>query len=508
MPTRDLPIRVTAHQGPWPWHDAAASRALEQAALARAEPGALMGRAGLSVARLAAALAPHAARVKVWAGPGNNGGDGLVAALHLHRAGRQVTVHLIADPARLPVDAARALQAATSAGVAVHASGPAPAGAALVIDALLGLGTTRAPAGDLAQAIAHINEAGAPVLAVDIPSGLHPDTGTVLGDAAVRARATLALLTLKPGCFTHQGRDHAGEVWLDTLGVPARDPSGWLTSAPAILPRAHATHKGSLGDVAVVGGAAGMVGAAWLAAGAALAAGAGRVYCSLLIEGVLAPPPGRPELMMRAALWRAAPALLSATTVVCGCGGGDSVRQALPALLSHAGRLVLDADALNAIAADPDLQTLLGHRAGRRLPTLLTPHPLEAARLLACSAAEVQRDRIGAAAALAARHGASVLLKGSGTVIASPGRLALINGTGNAALACPGTGDVLAGWAGGLWAQQPDALAADVAAAAAWQHGQAADNHAHRLPGRPLRAMALIEAMMRVTGAELAAARR
>ena len=139
--------------------------------------------------------------------------------------------------------------------------------------------------------------------------------------------------------------------------------------------------------------------------------------------------------------------VLAATTVVCGCGGGTDVRQALPPLLSHAARLVLDADALNALADDTALQALLRQRGARGLATVLTPHPLEAARLLACSSADVQRDRLAAAKALSDRLGATVLLKGSGTVIAAPTGVPWVNSSGNAALATAGSGDVLAGWA-------------------------------------------------------------
>lgn len=489
---RTSPIRITSGTRPWPLHDAAASRQAEQAALALHPPHALMGAAGLAVARLAAALTPHARRVQVWAGPGNNGGDGLVAARHLQAGGRAVQVNLLADAAALPADAAEALAQARAAGVPVVTgidAGPAD----LHIDALLGLGTRRAPAGDLTTAIAAINAAGQPVLAVDLPSGLHPDTGMPLGEHAVRAHATLALLSLKPGLFTGHGRDHAGEVWFDNLEVDADAPSAWLTGAPALPAPAHASHKGSRGDVVVVGGAAGMTGAAWLAARAALAAGAGRVYCSPLDDAASLLDSAQPALMGRRAWWTGPPEMLALATVACGCGGGDSVREALPPLLSRVPRLVLDADALNAIAGDDGLQPLLQQRAARGLPTLLTPHPLEAARLLQCTSAEVQADRVAAAVALASRFACTVLLKGSGTVMVTPGEPPRINATGNAALATAGNGDVLAGWAAGLWAQQPSVAALDIATAAAWQHGRAADLWPAALRGAPLRAHALVE---------------
>ncbi len=489
-------LRVTPSNGPWPLLNSAATRRLEQLALAASPPGALMELAGLATARLAVALAPCAQRYQVWCGPGNNGGDGLVAARHLHQLGKQVQVLLVADAARLPTDAAQALVRATAAGMRVQQANNPSSETDFIVDALLGLGATRAPSGKLAQAITTINASGQPTLAIDMPSGLHPDTGAVLGDEAVAANHTLSLLTLKVGCFTHQGRDHAGQVWLDNLGQTSEDASVWLNNAPSMPNRAHASHKGSHGDVAVVGGAPGMTGAAWLAASAALAAGAGRVYCSLLEHGPGMPPPQRPELMMRAQWWLEPPAVLARCTVVCGCGGGDAVAAALPALLSHAARLVLDADALNAIAADSALAHLLRSRANKSLPTLLTPHPLEAARLLGHSAAAVQSDRLAAACELAKRFAATVLLKGSGSIIAAPGLTPIVNSSGNAALATAGTGDVLAGWAAGLWAQQPDAVPQTVASAAAWSHGHAADLFAQDHPGRPLRAAALIEALL------------
>jgi hydroxyethylthiazole kinase-like uncharacterized protein yjeF len=459
------PRRITPLNGPWPLHGAAASRAIEHAALVGMPEGTLMARAGLAVARLALALVPHARRVVLWAGPGNNGGDGRIAAQHLQQAGLDVLTLQPGDADHTP---------------------PCD----LVIDALLGLGASRPPEGAMARAIEAINAAKAPVLAVDLPSGLNTDTGQPLGGVAVLAQHTLSLLTLKPGCFTAAGRDHAGAVWFDALDVvPEAAPTACLAGPAARAARGHATHKGSFGDVLVVGGAPGMAGAAWLAGSAALAAGAGRVYCSLFDAATSAP---RPELMTRPEAWHMPPAQLAAMTVVCGCGGGAPVREALPPLIAHAGRLLLDADALNAIAADTALLSLLQRR---RTPTLLTPHPLEAARLLQRSARELQADRLAAAQALALQTGCTVLLKGSGSVIASSDETPVVNSSGNPALATAGSGDVLAGWAAGLWATQPKLGAHAVAMQAAWQHGAAADGYAAQHPGRPLRAADLIEAL-------------
>jgi len=491
--------RVDVLRTEWPLHASAATRAIEREASAALPAHTLMRRAGMATARLALALEPHAPRWWIAAGPGNNGGDGLEAALQLRRAGKQVQVGLLGDAARLPADAADALARAQAAGVSI-AEGLDGANDAdePAIDALLGLGTSRAPAGPLAAALARLNARRGIVLAIDLPSGLDAGSGRLFGDAAVRATHTLSLLTLKPGLYTGAGRDHAGEVWLDTLGMEldANLADALLSGGAHCLqrpPRRHAQHKGSFGDVLVVGGAPGMLGAAVLASRAAHAAGAGRVYVSLLDErGAPTHDALRPELMFRPRAWQRPPAEIAAGTLLAGCGGGDAVRAALPALLSNATRLVLDADALNAIAADASLQSLLAARAARGRATVLTPHPLEAARLLACSATEVQADRLDAAVRLVQHYGCVVLLKGSGSVVASPRARPNINPTGNAALATAGTGDVLAGWIAGLWAQVgDDADAHTVAVRAAFRHGLAAEGGAVA----PLRASELIERM-------------
>lgn len=492
--------RVTPVSACW-LHDCAGSRAAEQAGLAPLPPHTLMQRAGTAVARLALAIAPHARLVRVMAGPGNNGGDGYVAATWLHRAGRRVDVVAWSDPARLQGDAAWAHAEARAAGVDMHSPRAETGGAApdLVIDALLGLGTTRAIAGPLADAVALMNGSGAPVLAIDLPSGLAADTGAAPGPV-VRATHTLALLTLKPGLFTAAGRDACGTLWFDDLEAPAAPDTACarLSGPPAATTRRHGSHKGSYGDVAVVGGAPGMTGAAWLAARAALAAGAGRVYASPLDDTAPLLAPAWPELMGRHAIWLEPAPRLRELTVVCGCGGGAAVRGALPPLLAHVPRLVLDADALNAIAADADLQAQLAHRAAAGRATVLTPHPLEAARLLGTDSAAVQADRLAATRTLAGRYAAVVVLKGSGSVVAAPGRITAINPTGNAALATAGTGDVLAGWIGGAWsAGVPNRDAFDVAVDAVCRHGAAADHHVAAGHPGPLGASALIDAMGR-----------
>lgn len=478
------PDRIPA---PLPLFGTQATRRLEQAAAAVLPPHTLMQRAGLAVARMAMAIAPNARSVWIACGLGNNGGDGFEAALHLQQRGYAPTVTWIGDPSRLPSDAQASLRRAKAAGVTI-ADEP-PASPDLAIDALLGLGSTRAPEGRMAQWLQRMHDSATPVLAVDLPSGLDADTGRHAMDfiagsarpAGAAARFCLSLLSLKPGLFTAEGRDWAGEVWFDDLGcapVPAIAADAELAATPADTRRAHASHKGSYGDVAVLGGVPGMAGAAVLAATAALHAGAGRVFVGLLGAEV-AWDSSQPELMFRDAGSLPAPG----QTLVCGCGGGDAVRAVLPRALAHAGPLVLDADALNALAGDAQLQSLL---AARKAATVMTPHPLEAARLLGSDTRRVQADRLAAAQTLADRHGCTVVLKGSGTVVAHPGERPSINPTGNARLATAGTGDVLAGMVGAVLAAGHPPR--EAAVAAVWQHGALADRWQ---ANRPLAASAL-----------------
>jgi len=465
--------------------DVAGTRTLEQVAAATLAPHTLMQRAGLAVARLAMAIAPHARTVWIACGPGNNGGDGLEAAAQMKLRGFAPVVTWLGNPDRVPPDARASLERARAAGVAFAESPPVAWD--LAIDALLGIGASRAPDGEMAEWLRRMHGDTAPVLSVDVPSGLDADTGRLALDRTPpgtghAARFCLSLLTLKPGLFTAQGHDAAGEVWLDDLGcsASAATPAAWLAGAPPNRPRLQSSHKGSYGDVAVIGGAPGMAGAALLAASAALHAGAGRVFAALL-DGHAALDTSQPELMLR----DPASLDLSKMTAVAGCGGGAAIRALLPRVLSTAQRAVIDADALNAIALDPALQTLLEARGRRGLPTVLTPHPLEAARLLDVGTSAVQADRLSAAQRLADRFGSVVALKGSGTVIAAPGARPRINLTGNARLASAGTGDVLAGMVGSALAGGLPAL--EAAQEAVWHHGDLADHW----PATPLTASAL-----------------
>jgi hydroxyethylthiazole kinase-like uncharacterized protein yjeF len=474
-------------------HDAATTRLIERALAERLAPHTLMARAGNVVARLATALHPHARRIWVACGPGNNGGDGLIAAIHLQewlrvRGGELVVTH-DAHAQRLPDDAAWARDQALAKGI--RFAGEPPARTDLVIDALLGLGARALTSGPLAGRLAAIQAHTSPVLAVDLPSGLNPDTGHAgLATHPPGPRHTLSLLTLKPGLFTAHGRDAAGSVWLDDLGAgDIADPAGSATAlwggfgnhADAKAAGPHASHKGRYGDLGVIGGqlpgASGvaMAGAAVLAAMAALQAGAGRVLVALVGSGATpAYDPAQPALMFRSPERLLQTPADPAQVLVAGCGGGDDVRSWLPHCLGAACPVVLDADGLNAVASDPALQSLLSLRAARGQATVLTPHPLEAARLLGCTTADVMADRVGQAKALAQRYGAVVVLKGSGTVVAAPGERPWINATGNARLATAGTGDVLAGMVGAALARG-DRSAFGAACAAVAHHGSLAD---------------------------------
>ncbi len=493
-----------AHHRPWPLHDTAATRRLEHGAAAALPAHTLMQRAGWATAQLARALAPHARTVWIACGPGNNGGDGLEAAMHLHQHGVPVVVTWLGTPANTPDDARRSWERAQAAGVAFAPSPPTGLGPQdMCIDALLGIGLAPgdqrpAPSEHLLALLQALRQSPATLLNVDLPTGLQADTGQYAPEFApthptpgAGPRHTLSLLTLKPGLFTGAGRDAAGTVWWHGLGVDGANaaPTAQLAGPPPAGARPHASHKGSYGDVAVIGGEGlaargmGMAGAALLAARAALHQGAGRVLVALLGDTALDIDPAQPELMLR----HLAALHLPDLTVVCGCGGGMAVQAALPAVLAQAPRLVLDADALNAIAQTPALAQALVQRAAQGQATVLTPHPLEAARLLGCSSQQVQADRLQAAHTLAERMGSVVLLKGSGSVVAAQGHTPSINPTGNARLATAGTGDVLAGMVGARLAQGQSAW--DAAVQAAYAHGLAAE----QAPGHgPLPASQLI----------------
>jgi hydroxyethylthiazole kinase-like uncharacterized protein yjeF len=523
-----------------------------------------MQRAGDAIARIARARFPHARRVSVLCGPGNNGGDGLVAAASLMRHGLQVAVWMVAccDPAdwqrvTRPADWLWAMQLACDAGLQAQLWPHGPAtptcqGADLIIDALLGLGLNRAPAGEIGAAISALEHHPAPILAVDLPSGLASDTGAAPG-GLVRATVTLTLLGLKPGLLTGPDAQACGELWLDDLNaLPAsvqpptkrltkpipnptpgrtqvclllasdlagpgsgataahdRDPEptarllGLVEAITALPKTLAAAHKGERGDVYVFGGAAGMTGAALLSSRAALALGAGRVFTALLDPQAPSFDAMRPELMLRqpqALLGqiRGTAGLQGKACVVFGPGAGlgSEAMALLLALLALDIPLVIDADGLNLLATQTPDGKLWQALRQRRTPTWLTPHPREAAGLLQWTTAAVQGDRLTAARTLSALSHAHCILKGAGTVMTAPDGSTWINASGNGLLATAGSGDVLAGALAACIAPCGNDTAVIAAArAAVWLHGAGAD--LAREEGNSLRAGTLPGAMTR-----------
>lgn len=468
-----------------PVYSTSGIRAIEAAAFASRPRPPLMERAGRAAAEIARQMLGTGQRVLVAAGPGNNGGDGFVLARHLRQWWYAVTVVFTGEPDRLSADAAAALQQWRAAGGTFQSEWPAdPSSFDLVVDGLFGIGLERPVEGRHAALVTRINAARLPVLALDIPSGLHADSGRVLG-TAVRATRTATFLALKPGLLTLDGPDHAGAVDVCDLGLDARSlvPTpghlidGGVVSA-SLTRRRRNTHKGTYGNVAVVGGAAGMTGAALLAGRAALRCGAGRVFVGVHAADAPLLDPAQPELMLRQATDVVHMEDLSVTVLGPGLGQSVTAAELTEQCLRREVPLVIDADALNLVAARPPLADLL---VQRRAASILTPHPAEAARLLGCATANVQSDRVAAAVAIAQRYRAAVVLKGAGSICASPDGRWFVNTSGNPGMASAGMGDTLAGIVGALLAQGAAALPALLSAVHV--HGLAADRLAQRLGG-------------------------
>jgi len=451
-------------------------RAAERGAAALPTPPALMEKAGLVAAELARELLRNQTSVLILAGPGNNGGDALVAARHLRSWWYKVTLVFTGNPDKLPPDATAALRAWLDAGGTLHDDIPQQGAWGLAIDGLFGIGLARQLDERHLRLVKALNGMELPVLALDIPSGLDSDTGQPLG-AAVRAAHTLTFIALKPGLFTAYGPDYCGEVRLDTLDIdPALlpQPKGFLLDreevAGVLKPRPRNSHKGMLGSVGILGGAASMCGAALLAGRAALKLGAGRVYAGLLAPDAPAVDVVQPELMLRTPEHLFEVDGLSCLVVGPGLGQSPEALQLLRRALETQLTLVLDADALNLVAAHPELTLLL---RDRKAPAILTPHPAEAARLLGCGSHDVQQDRIGSALVLASRFNSLLVLKGAGSICAAPDETWYVNPTGNPGMSSAGTGDVLAGMLGALLAQRLPPRQALLLAV--YLHGAAAD---------------------------------
>lgn len=456
-------------------------RIVEQAAFALADPPDLMEQAGHAAAQIARKrfLLNGARHVLVLAGPGNNGGDAFVAARYLKHWGYIITVVFCADPDRLPQDASKARQAWLDSQGEIEQDIPDNRHWNLVIDGLFGIGLDpeRPLEGRYLDWINTVNAMQKPVLALDIPSGLGSDDGSIYG-GVVKAHVTVTFIGLKPGMLTQQGPQYCGECIICSLGLdPAATvkPHIWVLNrklADLLLPpqRTANSHKGSFGSVGILGGNNGMVGAALLSGRAALYLGAGRVYLGM----IAVPAPDfdllHPELMLRFPS-----ELFELDTINClvvgpGLAMNEStygwVEQALECDLP----LVLDADALNHIAFHSELARKLAQRSA---PALLTPHPAEAARLLDTEVSSVQNNRLDAAVQLSQKFHCVVLLKGSGSICVLSDGACFINTSGNPGLSGAGTGDVLAGLIGALIAQgqKPE----DALLLAVHLHGAAAD---------------------------------
>jgi NAD(P)H-hydrate epimerase len=419
---------------------------------------------------------PQAQRIVVACGPGNNGGDGYVLAAHALQAGRDVVVLRLSSHAPRTEEAIQASAEFEGAGGQVVAFDGVLPGCDAIVDAVFGIGLSRAPEGDAAALLSAIDANGAPVLSLDVPSGVDAARGAVPG-IAVHAACTLQFLCAHPGLATGAALDHAGQVELDALAL---DPS-WLEDAvpfaelmrPAVLPawlprRARDSHKGDNGHVLCIGGDHGSGGAIVLCAQAALRGGAGLASVATRPEHVSALLARQPEAMVHAvdSVQALAPLLQRADVVAIGpgLGQGEWSRMLLDAALASSKPLLLDADALNLLAASP-----------RELPasTILTPHPGEAARLLGIDTAQVQADRYAAARALVERHGCVVVLKGAGTIVMAPQRTPYVVAAGNPGMAVGGMGDLLGGVIAALRAQGLDAF--DAAACGALLHAVAGD---------------------------------
>jgi len=452
----------------------------------------LMSRAGAHALRVLRRRWPGARAVTVLCGGGNNGGDGLVLARLAKAESLDVRVLMVSAPERLKGDAKRAFDECVAAGVAVERYAGIPNGIVatrtVIVDALLGIGVDRALEGDFAAAVAAANASGVPILALDIPSGVHADTGWPLGEA-IRASATVTFVGLKQGLYLGRACDYTGTIEFADLGLPRDLGRGLEPSLTriaradlvrALPPRPRSAHKGTSGRLLLFGGGPGMAGAIRLAAEAALRVGAGLVYVAAHRDSAPAVRGGRAEVIVHAvdadAELDALVALADGAVVGPGLGKSPWARAGLGRLLDSGLPLVVDADALN-LVAESHL------KRGR---WILTPHPGEASRLLGTSVDQVERDRLAAVRSLAAEYDAIAVLKGAQTLVAAGDGAPGVCDRGNPGMATAGMGDVLAGVLGGLLVQTRDlrasaragvllhALAGDDAAAAGGQRGTVA----------------------------------
>ncbi len=436
-------------------------RDIDARAIAAGTPGyTLMKRAGEGALRILRSRWPTALRIAVVCGGGNNGGDGYVVARFAQAAGLQVKVLAAVDPGRLKGDAQKACEELRASGITIRRFEPsALVDVEVVVDALLGVGAQLPLRPAAAAVVAAMNACGHPVLSLDVPSGLDADSGAA--EQAVRADATVTFIALKTGLFVGDGPEYTGSLHFDGLEVevpPVRPRLQRLTDSDieqALPRRKRSAHKSSFGRVLIIGGGTGMPGAVRLAAEAALCVGAGLVTVVSRPEHLTAVVGPRPELMFQGLLdARPLPDLLHHADVVAigpGLGRSDWAQELLDCVLTNRPAeqpLIVDADALNLLAASPEQQ--------RCDHWILTPHPGEAGRLLGLTASDVQANRPAALEHLASRRGGVIVLKGAGTLVASPNTVSSLCERGNPGMAIPGMGDVLTGAIAGILAQCHD----------------------------------------------------
>ena len=437
----------------------------------------LMKRAGAAAAELIMKRLEDAGveqrRVTLLVGPGNNGGDALACACELREKGAVVNVVLPGGRRPTSALALAQLERWTQAGGTTYDDPYMTEKADCVVDGLFGTGLAKPITGDYLDAVLWFNERQALKVSLDIPSGLNPVTGHWTGSyPGCSADVTITFLCVKSGLYMCEGADAAGEIVLNELdvSVPLSSLSVIGTDEfPRVLrPRVKNSHKGDYGSVAVIGGTDGMIGASILAARAALISGAGRVTLECRAEHAPHVDMVYPEIMFATKPVN----LEDFDAIVLGCGLGTSAEAKARVIeaLNCQKPLILDADALNIIAADIKLQDMV---LARRAPTVLTPHPGEAARLLRRDTAGVTADRVAACRELAVQTGAIVVLKGAGTVISMRSSRTWINPTGSPMLATGGSGDVLAGMIGAMFAQGYDMV--ESVLAAVYFHGLSAE---------------------------------
>ena len=459
----------------------------------------LMERAGRAVFDATRLHFPDLSNWMIVCGGGNNGGDGYIVARLAREAGIECEVWALKTPEQLRGDAALAAKKWLESGGSVEIGTPIiTPDHDLYIDSILGTGLDRPAEGDYATAINALNRGGAPVVSVDIASGLNSDTGCALGGLATKAALTVTFIGLKRGLFTADGPDRTGHLLFASLNVPEdiyrNKNSGYLIREniidSSIRKRLKNSHKGDYGWLLGIGGDVGMNGAVRLCGESALRSGAGKV--TLLTHPVHAATLniGCPELMVRGISDTAdiGPFLENADVVALGTGLGQTSwsRDMFLNSIEFAGSMVLDADALNLVAADSGLEQLNSNNR----EMVITPHPAEAARLLGSDSQTIQSDRIGAAQELARRANCVTVLKGCGSVIAHPNGEYAICPLGNPGMASGGTGDVLTGVIGALLAQGLDAWAAAKVGVVA--HAAAGDRAAIEIGERGLIASDLI----------------